>query len=83
MTKKILIDILNTAVSLRLHYETIATPFEEIITEYVAVIAEIVSRLLRKCCPEDRLFILSYYKEERRILAELLHNVYQHKEIQI
>lgn len=49
--------------------------------EYISSITGLVRELIEKGCPQQCILVLSYYREKRLILSQLLHGFYQYKDI--
>ncbi|KAJ5826300.1 hypothetical protein N7474_003438 [Penicillium riverlandense] len=71
------VSVANTTVLKRLGGSSLVNP------EYVSYVGELVQKVLKKGCAENRLMILSYYSEERQVLSELINKKLGHPDIQI
>ena len=51
--------------------------------EYVSSIVSLADRMITAKYPQEQILVISYYREERQILTQLLHRVYGFDEIMI
>lgn len=71
------ISIENSTVWQRKGFHSMFNP------EYICCIVHLVRMLLATGLPQDKMLILSYYSEERRILSEILNGSYGYKNVEI